>query len=337
MPSLDWISGPGRNPALLPARGIGLDHLIAPGLWQIDTRLGGWDELNSVFLIEAPRPCLVETGPQRDGARVLESLGRRGLGPQDLAYVVLTHIHLDHGGAVGEVAAQFPSATVVCHARGIRHLADPSRLVAAAGLVYGSHLDSLYGRMTAVDPDRLMAAEDMGQLDLGGGRVLTLIESPGHAKHHLAVFDSASGVLLVGDAVGVKVPGGGPLRPATPPDDFELEQALHSLHRFAGLSPTQVVLTHFGAAGDPAEVLAEAEATLNRWCEVAEVAYSQEPSAESVERSLRARVAVPAADPSRQAAVDVLNGVASNAAGLHGWLSRHHPVASGPGPNPGGG
>ena len=310
-----------------------MDHLIAPGIWQIDTELGGWTELNSVFLVEGPQPCLVETGPQKDFEKVLAALAARGLGAGDLAYVVLTHIHLDHGGAVGEIAANFPSARIICHPKGIRHLADPTRLVAAAGQVYGPSLDTLYGRMTAVDADRLQPAEDMGRLDLGGGRQLTLVYSPGHAKHHIGVFDDSSGVLLVGDAVGVKVPGGGPLRPATPPDDFDLELALGSLHRFAQLGPSQVVLTHFGPAGAPQQALEEAEATMSRWCRVAEQAYREEPSIEHLERALLERVYLPATEPDRQPVVDALNGVPSNAAGLYGWLARKE-LAGGAGASP---
>ena len=301
-----------------------MDHLIAPGIWQIDTELGGWHELNSVFLIEGARPCLVETGPQKDFEKVRAGLAARGLGAKDLAYVVLTHIHLDHGGAVGEIAAHFPRAEVICHPKGIRHLADPTRLVAAAGQVYGPSLDALYGRMTAVAPSQLRAAEDMESLDLGAGRQVTLVYSPGHAKHHIAVLDDSTGVLLVGDAVGVKVPGGGPLRPAMPPDDFELALAVGSLHRFAELKPTQVVLTHFGPAGDPQEALEEAEATMSRWCRVAEQAYLEEPSIEHIERALLERVYDPATEPDRQPVVDALNGVPSNAAGMYGWLKRRH-------------
>ncbi|MDA8330239.1 MAG: MBL fold metallo-hydrolase [Candidatus Dormibacteraeota bacterium] len=298
-----------------------MDRLIAPGIWQIDTELGGWTELNAVFLIEGQRPCLVETGPQRDAGRVLAALAARGLDAKDLAYVVLTHIHLDHGGAVGEVAQRYPGARVICHPKGLRHLADPTRLVAAAGQVYGDRLDPLYGRMTPVDVASLVGAEDMQVLDLGG-RKLTLVHSPGHAKHHIAILDDLSGVILVGDAVGVKVPGGGPLRPAMPPDDFDLELAIGSLHKFAALGPAQVVLTHFGPAGEPQEVLHEAEATMRRWCQVAESAYAEVPTVDHIERALLERVFEPAEDASRQEVVDTLNGFASNAAGMHGWLRR---------------
>ncbi len=303
-----------------------MDRLIAPGIWQIDTELGGWTELNAVFLIEGQRPCLVETGPQRDAGRVLAALAARGLDAKDLAYVVLTHIHLDHGGAVGEVAQRYPGARVICHPKGLRHLADPTRLVAAAGQVYGDRLDPLYGRMTPVDVASLVGAEDMQVLDLGG-RKLTLVHSPGHAKHHIAILDDLSGVILVGDAVGVKVPGGGPLRPAMPPDDFDLELAIGSLHKFAALGPAQVVLTHFGPAGEPQEVLHEAEATMRRWCQVAESAYAEVPTVDHIERALLERVFEPAEDASRQEVVDTLNGFASNAAGMHGWLRRRAQAA----------
>lgn len=309
----------------------GLDHQIAPGLTEIDTGLGGWEELNAVFLIEGERPCLVETGPQLDSGRVLASLSRRGLEPGDLAYVVLTHIHLDHGGGVGEISRHFPSARVICHPRGLRHLADPTRLVAAAGAVYGPRLDSLYGGMLAVEPGRLLGAEDMQRLELGAGRTVTLVHSPGHAKHHIAVLDDSTGVLLVGDAVGVKVPGGGPLRPATPPDDFELEVAISSLHKLAELSPQQLVLTHFGPAGEPQETLAEAEATVRRWCGIAERAYAEEASLDHIERALLERAWQPAEDPSRQPVVDALNGVPSNAAGILGWLRRRAAGSAPPG------
>jgi glyoxylase-like metal-dependent hydrolase (beta-lactamase superfamily II) len=304
-----------------------MDRLIAPGLWQLDTLLGGCEEVNSVFLIEGERPCLVETGPQKDAATVLAALHDRGLGPEELAYVILTHIHLDHGGAVGEVAHYFPDARIICHPKGLRHLADPSHLVAAAGRVYGSRLDSLYGRMTAVDQDRLFPGEDREMVDLGGGRRLLLLDSPGHAKHHLGVLDESSGALLVGDAVGVKIPGGGELRPATPPDDFDLDLAINSLHKFRDVHPTQVVLTHFGPAGDPDEVISEAEDRLREWCTVAERAYAEAPTLEHIEQALRDEVSQSLdADPERRQMAHVLNGTESNAAGLLRWMQSRDQV-----------
>jgi glyoxylase-like metal-dependent hydrolase (beta-lactamase superfamily II) len=300
-----------------------VDRLLAPGIWQIDTLLGGWEEVNSVFLIEADQPCLVETGPQMDAAKVVDALGRHGLGAKDLAWVVLTHIHLDHAGGVGEVARHFPQARIVCHPRGLRHLSDPTRLITAAGHVYGPALDSLYGRMTAVPSERLLAAEDGGTVQLGGGKGLRLVHSPGHAKHHIGVLETESGVLLVGDAVGVKLPGAGPLRPATPPDDFDLARAIGSLHRFRELRPKQLILTHFGSAGEPEQVLGEAEEQLRIWTTIAMDAYRERAEVDHIEQALRLRLRQPeGADPTRLPAADTLNGIRSNAAGMFGWLER---------------
>jgi glyoxylase-like metal-dependent hydrolase (beta-lactamase superfamily II) len=189
--------------------------------------------------------------------------------------------------------------------------------------VYGDKLDALYGVMSPVDPDRLVAAEDGGLIRLGPGKQLRLVHSPGHAKHHIGILEAASGVLLVGDAVGVKLPGAGPLRPATPPDDFDLDESIASLHRFLELRPEQLILTHFGSAGPPEEVLREAEERLRKWASIATEAYREEPQLGHVEEALRMHpeLTVKGA-PERQPAADLLTGIPSNAAGLFGWLER---------------
>ena len=149
---------------------------IAPGLHQLDTLLGGIEQLSAGFLVDGPQPALVETGAQTSAGTVLEALAAAGVGPRDLRWVVVTHIHLDHAGAVGDVARAFPEATVVVHQKGARHLVDPERLISSAARVYGPLLDDLYGRMVPVDPDRVVAAGDGLTLDLGGGRRLRLVE-----------------------------------------------------------------------------------------------------------------------------------------------------------------
>ena len=56
---------------------------IAPGVVQIDTRLGGWGEVTAGYLVEGPEPCLVETGSQSSLPTVLAELDALGLGPLD--------------------------------------------------------------------------------------------------------------------------------------------------------------------------------------------------------------------------------------------------------------
>src|SRR5580704_17066122 len=164
-------------------------------VYQIDTRMAGYDGSTAGYLIRGERPCLVETGTAPSAPVVRDALARLGIGAADLATVVVTHIHLDHAGGAGDIAAMFPQAQIVVHQRGARHLADPSRLMVGARMVYGDALDRLFGELAPVPAGRIVALEDTGTVDLGGGRRLDSYYSPGHAKHHEGLADSETGDL----------------------------------------------------------------------------------------------------------------------------------------------
>lgn len=296
---------------------------IAPGVLEIDTLLGGWERVTAGYLVEGPAPVLVETGSQSSVPALLAALAELGVDPGELAGVAVTHIHLDHAGGVGDVAAAFPKATVYVHERGARHLADPAKLVASASMVYGDLLDSLYGRLAPTPAERIHVLEDGEDIVVGPGRVLTTVDSPGHAKHHLALHDSQSGLLFAGDAVGVRLPDAGVLRPATPPPDFDLDQALTSLRKFADRSPSGIALAHYGLVPDPVSILEEADGTLRQWAEVAERAWlAGEDIAAALDTAFAADLA--GVDPAQREKLETLNGVHSNAAGFRRWLDQRH-------------
>jgi glyoxylase-like metal-dependent hydrolase (beta-lactamase superfamily II) len=296
---------------------------IGPGVLEIDTLLGGWERVTAGYLIEGPAPVLVETGSQSSVPALLAALAELGVDAGDLAGVAVTHIHLDHAGGVGDVARAFPHATVYVHEKGARHLADPAKLVASAAMVYGGLLDSLYGRLDPTPAERIHVLEDGEDIVIGPGRVLTTVDSPGHAKHHLALHDSGSGLLFAGDAVGVRLPDAGVLRPATPPPDFDLDQALASLKKFADRSPSGIALAHYGLVPDPASILEEADGTLRRWADVAERAWR---SGDDIAAALDAAFSSDLAgiDPAHREKLETLNGVHSNAAGFQRWLDMKH-------------
>ena len=298
---------------------------VAPGVLQVDTLMGGWDKTCAGILIEAPRPALIETGPSTSTAAVEAALRHRGLEPDDLAYIAVSHIHLDHAGAAGDLMPSFPKATLLVHEKGARHMADPTRLIDSAARVYGPLLDNFYGRMRPIDAARVVVPAEGEALDLGGGYALEFFDAPGHAKHHLGILERSSGTLFAGDAVGVRLPEAGFLRPATPPADFDFDKAVSSLHRFREVSPSHLVLAHFGEVPSPQETLDEAEDILRRWVEEATVAFHEYPTVEHIAEHLGRTVAAnvpPDIPPEVREKVETLNGIHSNAAGLHLYLSR---------------
>lgn len=310
-----------------------MDRYIGSGVLQIDTLLGGWEEITAGYLVEGPAPVLVETGSQSSVGALLTALAVHGVAAGDLAGVALTHIHLDHAGGVGDVARAFPEATIYVHPKGARHLADPTRLVASAAQVYGSLLDSLYGRLDPTPAERIKILEDGDTISIGPGRELVTVDSPGHAKHHLALHDSESGILFAGDAVGVRLPSSGVLLPATPPPDFDLALAVNSLHRFRDRRPAGVALAHYGLLPEPLDMLEEAEDILNRWAAVAEAAWKEgRDIAEALQQTFGQELS--GVEPAARKRLETLNGVHSNAAGFRRWLETRNrtPASEGPGP-----
>jgi glyoxylase-like metal-dependent hydrolase (beta-lactamase superfamily II) len=295
-------------------------------VFQIDTRMAGYDGITAGYLIRGDRPCLVETGTAPSAPVVRDALASLGIGPTDLATVVVTHIHLDHAGGAGDIAAMFPAADIVVHYRGARHLADPSRLMASARAVYGAALDRFFGVLAPVPAERIIALEDTGTVDLGGGRRLDSHYSPGHAKHHVGLIDSGSGDLYVGDAAGVYLPETGDLRPATPPPDFDLEIALASIRKFAALQPTRLLFSHYGPVTSITETLERSVEEIKVWVEETRAARKAGLDLDHAVAMVRERTNAryeafrPGVDPAIAEKFDRISGTASNVTGIMHWL-----------------
>jgi glyoxylase-like metal-dependent hydrolase (beta-lactamase superfamily II) len=301
-------------------------------VFQIDTLMAGYSQITAAYLIRADRPCLVETGTAPSAPVVRDALADLGVGAEDLATVVVTHIHLDHAGGAGDIAAMFPAAQIVVHEKGARHLADPSRLMASARQVYGSALDRLFGELAPTPPERIVTVEERGSIDLGAGRSLDSHYSPGHAKHHVGLIDSASGDLYVGDAAGVYVPQTGDMRPATPPPDFDLPLALNSLRIFADLAPARLLFSHFGPVGDVTATLDRSAEELNVWVEQTRRARDEGLDLDHAvamvkERTKeRYRALAPGADPEVATGFERISSTRGNVEGIMRWLDKSGPA-----------
>ena len=297
-------------------------------VFQIDTKMAGYQGITAGYLIRGSRPCLVETGTAPSAPVVRKALASLGIGPEDLATVVVTHIHLDHAGGVGDIAAMYPAAEVVVHRKGARHLADPSRLMASARTVYGDALDVLFGVLAPVPASRIAALDDVGTVDLGDGRRLDSHYSPGHAKHHVGLIDSLSGDLYVGDAAGVYIPETGDLRPATPPPDFDLEVALASLRMFSALRPARLLFSHYGPVDDVDATLARSAEEILVWVERTRAARAAgldlDHAVAMVRSQTLSRYAAlqPGADPAIAVRFERISGAATNIGGIWHWLDK---------------
>ena len=302
-------------------------------VFQIDTQMAGYSQITAGYLVRADRPCLVETGTAPSAPVVRDALAGLGVGPGDLATVVVTHIHLDHAGGVGDIAGMFPAAEIVVHELGARHLADPSRLMSSARRVYGDDLDWLFGELAPTPAGRIRTVEERGSVDLGGGRTLDSHYSPGHAKHHVGLIDSASGDLYVGDAAGVFVPETGDQRPASPPPDFDLPLALESLRLFGTLAPQRLLFSHFGPVDEVAATLERSAEELNVW--VAETRRARGAGldldhavAMVRDRTRQRYVALrPGADPGITEKTERVGSTQANVEGILRWLDKTEPVA----------
>lgn len=284
------------------------------------------------LLVEGGRAAFVDTGTTHSVPRLLAALEAVGLQPRDVDYVIPTHVHLDHAGGVGRLMQSLPDARLVVHPRGVRHLVDPSQLLAGARAVYGDEeVARSYGEVPGVDPSRVLATEDGMTLDVAG-RPLRFLDTPGHARHHHCIWDERSGGVFTGDTFGLSYrefdgPRGPWLLPTTTPVQFEPEALRASVERLLALSPRWMYLTHYGPVGDVpalgAQLLEQIDAVVALGRAVADrpdrdAALREGLAAIYLER-LR-RLGSPVAEPDALALLET--DIALNAQGMAVWLDR---------------
>jgi glyoxylase-like metal-dependent hydrolase (beta-lactamase superfamily II) len=313
-----WTTAAGRWLVDSSTRDLGL------GVHAIDTRMGGYDGITAGYALLTDRPCLVETGTALSAPVVRDALASLGIAAGDLATVVVTHIHLDHAGGVGDIAAMYPNAQVVVHERGARHLVEPERLVASARRVYGNVMDEMFGDLKPTEAARVRAVNDGDVVDLGSERTLTAYYSPGHAQHHVGLLDSLSGDLYVGDAAGIYIPEKAMVRPSTPPPDFDLDKALASLTKFRDLQPTRLLFSHFGPVDAVEETLDRSAEELRLWVDLVREtradALDLDHAVTMVREKTASRYADLLIDPAVDEKFEKLNATAANIAGINRWL-----------------
>lgn len=260
-------------------------HTITPNLTLLNLQppIPGYEKFIGAYLFRGEKTALVDVGPRVAVPNLLASLAELGMSPEEIDYIILTHIHVDHAGGIGTVIGKMSRAKVLAHGLARRHLIDPSRLWEASVKVLGE-LALNYGCVEPVPEERIMDATDQMKIDLGRGLVLEVHLTPGHATHHLSLFDRASGVLIAGEAAGVCLDG--VIRVATAPP-FKLEEYLASIDKLISLKPQKVCYGHFGCYEDAPERLKSVRQKLLAWHEIVRSAVEAGKNQEDIFSELR--------------------------------------------------
>lgn len=284
----------------------------------IDTQMHSRPGITGAFLVRGSKTALVETGPKTSVEHVRRGLADAGV--SELDYIVVTHIHLDHAGAAGTLARDFPGATAFVHEIGAPHLVDPSKLWASATRIYGDDMDRLWGGIDPIAQERITVVRDGDEIDLGG-RKLTAIETPGHAYHHHAFLDSDTGLLFVGDALGVHLPDIGIIRPTSPPPEFHLEKAIASIERIRTIQPERVCFTHFGPTDTAVDELCDrAVASYLTWGEWVKEARARANDLDEVTELVRRRSRASLEQQLSEEAVDRMDQTTSYRMNTSGYM-----------------
>lgn len=211
----------------------------------------GIRELLSSYVLTGERNAIFEAGTTNTAPLLLEGLDQLGVRREDIDYLIVSHIHLDHAGGAGFLAGELPAAKVLVHEKGARHLIDPARLVAGTQKVFGEkRVMELYGEVLPVPAERVIPLRDGDLVDLGGGRQLKVIHTPGHAPHHISLYDPFTQGIFSGESLGVWVEDIKVFSPSTPMPDFNLDHSIASILRLLEYGSEIVYFSHYGYTED---------------------------------------------------------------------------------------
>lgn len=232
-------------------------------LHYVDTGMYDTAEYGAVYILDADRPALIDTGIGTRYENILDALDEVGIAREELSYILPTHAHLDHAGGTGYLAEACPNATVLTHEIGVPHLTDPERLVAGTKAAVESQWE-YYAEPKPVPEGRIEGLSDGDEIDCGN-HTLAIHHAPGHAPHQVMFHDRANDALFTGDAAGIWVPSIETIRQTSPPSNFDLEACLADIETIREISPAVLCFGHFGPREYDESLLDEYERILEEW------------------------------------------------------------------------
>jgi glyoxylase-like metal-dependent hydrolase (beta-lactamase superfamily II) len=303
---------------------------FADGVTAVDTEYVRLQMDAAHVVVAGSQVAIVDTGPNSAVPLVLAALAQLQVSADDVRYLFLTHVHLDHAGGAGALMRALPNATCVVHPRGAPHMIDPAKLISGTRAVYGPELYArLYGEILPIERERIAIAQD-GQRFALPGREFECVHTPGHALHHQAIVDLATSCIFTGDTFGISYrefdTARGPwIMPTTTPTQFDPAQLKASIIRLMQFRPRKLYLTHYSEVGDCPRLANDMYDAVDRFVAIARAAGPGDQARMRFElralahESLREHGCAMSA-----AAIDAIldKDFELNAAGLAAWLQR---------------
>jgi len=303
------------------------------GVTLIDAELYRRGQVATYLVIEGDRAAFIETGTAHSVPALLDVLESKGIPPQNVDYVIPTHVHLDHAGGAGALMARLPEARLVIHPRGARHMLDPGKLVAGASEVYGAgEMERMFGDILPVPQERVIEAPDAFVVDLNG-RELRFLDTPGHARHHFCVVDPKGQGIFTGDTFGLSYrwfdTASGPfILPTTTPVQFD-PPALHaSIDRLVAEELPYMYLTHYGRVRDVRRLVDELHTWIDAFVAMAQACADAGPDRHGLlvaemQRQIQQRLEAHGCRLSPEQVLDYLGpDIELNVQGLEVWIGQ---------------
>jgi glyoxylase-like metal-dependent hydrolase (beta-lactamase superfamily II) len=259
---------------------------IGKNLFIIDLETGGIPKIIASYVLKGDKTIIVETGPSSSVPNLLSGLKELNVKGEDVAYVAISHVHIDHGGGAGCLLKLVPNAKVIVHPRGVPYLVNPEKLWLQAKEVLGPVAET-FGEPVPVPKDRIMAAAD-GATFRAGNVKLKAIETLGHASHHLSYYEPVKRGIFPGDAAGIYLSQFNAVVPTAPPP-FRLDIALSSLHKLVRLNPQTLYFSHFGSASDAVKRLQDYAEQIQLWANISQEGVKNKWSFEEIRERILAK------------------------------------------------
>lgn len=298
------------------------EHIVG-----IDIDLFGFPGMGMCYVVRGDAVALIETGTALTVPALLEALERLGIAREAVGHILCTHVHMDHAGGAGYLAAALPHARVYIHSATMPHLIDPSRLVLSVRRGVGEAIWPAYGDMLPIAPERLEPAEHL-RLDLGRGVVLTALHTPGHSPDHLSFWERRSSGLFLGDAALHTMPRYGLQCVITPAPAYDLEAHRATISMLRQQDISRLYITHYGVHADVPVKLRLAHELLE---ELAAAVQEAMAAGDEDVAAIAARVQPYPDDAATPAAVFVRSWSEMNVAGMLHYARRRQRQGQEPG------